>query len=624
MFIREELVMVTILDLSSYRLIQFSEYNEFLNSRSRMRELFQENRNTGLTDKDILLKGFSLQDIEYIKDNKDIWLNLARKQWKHINTQKKAKKESCDLCNTKHNLMCYIRNKKNGKIINVGGICVETLGDDISKEHGGLIKNAQEAYNFQKIQETLPKIRSTAEKWNDYLKTTSLIAPNFLTSEYMSIGRKIKDILRKAIKTTNNDHYIKELRSLVGRGTNIKIKIKNYCESYKDEKYIITRELYEDMKKNQPQQCNKIIEILSKEPVVKVNYQTAHRINSEIFLNQVQQEFNSLLKTLNIDYVQNGQFYLSFHRIKGIIFKVSSSNFLQVFGELIFKNIDKNFSEENAVKEIVEYVSFDMGKSKIDVYEQIDKKLTNQYFQYKRYHPETDYKLNGVIKQKIEEIGKKQHAKKELERLSNLIYSQWENTQKNNDVLDNIFDSIMLFSGLSLKISLLSQFKVEFIKSRMKFFLKYNNFTRALEKIAELYDILDQPVFSNKIRDLNRNSNLEKDSEARYEIERLLTYEVYLSDKKVNKELEELKDKILDYHQYKHDYVDYVNTSMNEDKIYRVRKEDYLNIGKYLLLFDEEIYSIKLLNEIKASEKVNRDNYRKHAMISLESSKIAY
>lgn len=63
---------------------------------------------------------------------------------------------------------------------------------------------------------------------------------------------------------------------------------------------------------------------------------------------------------------------------------------------------------------------------------------------------------------------------------------------------------------------------------------------------------------------------------------------------------------------------------MNEDKIYGVRKEDYLNIGKYLLLFVEEIYSTKLLNEIEAAEKINRYSYRNHKMITLKPSKISY
>ncbi|HBI2043413.1 TPA: hypothetical protein I0H37_RS15030 [Enterococcus faecalis] len=366
--------MATILDLSTFRLIQYSQYDEFINKKFLMRNLFGNNRNTRLTDKDLLSMGFDIQDIEYIGNNKDIWLNLARKQWKHIKTKKKEKKEPCALCNTKHNIMCYVRNKKNGKVINVGGFCVETLGDEISKEHKGLVKNAKEAYNLQKIQETLPEIRITIEKWNEYVKQTPLIVPNFLSKEYIDVGEKLKENFRKAIKYTNNDRYIAELHSLYDRGMDLKDKIINYCETYKDEKYIITRELYEDMRRNQPKQCVKIMEILSEESVVKVNFQTAYRINSEIFLNQVKQDYNSVLSYLKINSVQNNQFYLSFDKIKGIIFKVSSSDFLQVFGELIFGKTAKNFSEENAIKEIVEYLSFDINQSRIDVYEQIDKK----------------------------------------------------------------------------------------------------------------------------------------------------------------------------------------------------------------------------------------------------------
>lgn len=613
--------MAVIIELAMYRLLQYSDiFDE--KSDARIHKLFKQDRKTGLSYEDVEAMGFGKDDIQFINENKDTWINLARKQWKHVKTRKREKKEHCELCNTKHNLMCFVKNKKNGKLLNIGGTCVETFGDDISKEHSSLIKNASEMHNFEKIQKTIPTIRSTSEKWNDFLKQTPLIVPVSLSGKYRSIGREINDTFKKAIKTSNNSQLIKKLGTLLGKGGRVKGQINSYCRKYETEKYILSRELYEDMLRNQSSECNRIVELASKESVVKITYQIAHRVRSEIFLKQAMADLNILLRNFQIITLKNGMFYLSFRKHKDILFNVDTSDFLKIFGELLFNN-SENFSEHSAIQELIEYLNFDVNKSMLDVYSVIDNKLQDGTFKYTRYNPQSDYQLNGIIRDDIKKTEIKQNTRQELEIVKEKIINSWEKTQSANDYLDLFYDRIMFLSGDTLTNSLISVFSRDHISFRINLFLKYQNFTSELDKLVELYSKLNQNDISNSIKRLNQSKNVGNVIEKRYEVERLLEYKVYLTDAEIGVKLESLKDQIVDYQRYKHDYVDYVN-EQEKDKVIRVKKSDFLNIGKYLVLSKKSVYKTKALNMIKSAKKIDKNNYRKEAMISIEAQKMTF
>ncbi|NKC67353.1 hypothetical protein [Vagococcus fluvialis] len=608
--------MAVILDVSDYRLLQYSTVIDET-SDCRVLEIFQDERKNGLTDFELEEK-YDNSVVVFINQNKESWLSLARKEWRHARTIKKQKKIPCDLCDTSHNLMCFVSNRKNNLELNVGGTCVTTFGDEISKEHNGFIKNAQEQHNFEKIQKVLPTIRSDSENWNKYLDKTSIIIPDNLSKRYKDIGRNLRGKLNNAIKQADNEKLIHQMELLLLEGEEVKKQINRYCVSHENDEFILTRELYLDIKKTQPTTSSYVIELLTNQPVVAITYQTAHRIQSELFLKKILFKIKLKLESIEILDVINGYVYYSLLKKQGYVFKTPTSIFLISFGQIAFDSCYV-INEKMAIQEISNSTEIDIPKSSANVYDIFETKI-NKKSDYKLYNPNKDKKLNAPIKTQIKNINSEMNNIKVINDIKNNILNEWERVQKVNDESDLFYDRLNFYNTIDSNKYFLSLFKFEQVLNRKKLFHQYNSFSSKILKVSRFYQAVGYEKVSKDMEMLLQVEDYSNNVHSRNDMETLLLADIRVNKLQLEEKVKDLEGQILDYDLYKHEYVDFID---NEDNIYRVCKQEYILIARNYLL-EVDSYSLnKLVKLIRASKKIDRDSYRRDAIISFEARLIS-
>ncbi|GGC97758.1 hypothetical protein [Enterococcus wangshanyuanii] len=611
--------MGTILKLNEYRLLQHSSI--FDKDRDHwILEILNEKRNLALNKKILEKRGFSNDDIEFIKSNKDIWLQEARNQWKQVDVFKKTDKIPCDLCNKKHHIMCIAENKKTKKIINVGTTCIDTLGDEISRSSKKLVTNNRERWNLEEIQHIFPGIRKKIDFWKDFLQQTPLIIPFYLSKKYTLLGVKIKQTFEKAVKSNNLIPHIAELHQLFAQEKRIKNSIDRYCNMHMDTDFIYTREIYNDLAIKQTNALNEINEIICSKKVATIDWKSAHRINTIMFLEKFANCFNNSVQVLKIVDVKRGKFIIQFTHLQDVLFSMSSTIFIQNLGDAIFLNTDLSNVLNERINDCLSNLSLLQTSSEENNILTLIHSIIRKKLNMERYFPEKDSELNNSIKNQIKRLERKMTSKEKIDELERLISINWSSIARYNN---NISIRYKLFSRGEYPDFLFYIPLKYAIPNIRKLYKTRNDNLSKFEEIIENYVFLGHKQIAKAISDIIKDENYSNSITLRNELNRILRLK-YFDEDKYFWELHNLKDKIIDYRKYKHPYIDYYNSSTNN--IHRITKEEFLEYGKNILLFSGKNRNLeiqKLIDRILYGKTQTKEDYRKDAMVSVAASELS-
>ncbi|MBC2243147.1 hypothetical protein HCB25_03640 [Listeria booriae] len=597
--------------LEECRLIQHSTVMEALSNVS-LKELFSVKRKSGLAPKDFLKAGCSERDILFASENKDIWLSLARSEWKHTKTKYTEKKKPCDLCNTPHKVMCYVTNDKNGNILNVGGTCVGIFGDEVSRRHLNGVKSEKELNNLAKIQKAIPKIKSLSSKWSKFADEIYIIPPNRLMNQYLAIGDQIEETLKRGIKNSDNKSEIEKLQELINKGNTLKDKMNKFSEENSCVDFILNRDLLEEMRRVQPVEYVEIKNKIVDENSSRVSWATAHRIKAHSFLENFKEAFNSKNIGINIVELRGGKYIIQFDDIRTLYFQISTKSFILNCGDIVFNHEDTPTQIER-IEGMVEYLDIFGGPSQDKAIELISN-ASEQQLKYKRYNPRKDFDLNGQIKQELSQLRGYKTMKNEVTdtwaELDRLNYEAQKIARINNKHLnqDASKDSNLL-SMLSSKPNKILIFNTSMVIVHLR-------------KIREIYHKIGSLEVAQDIEILERNIDfMNKSSSAAYQKIRATT--VFKSDAEIAKDEERLKDSIINFDKYNGTTIDFIDSDNN--MIVSVEKGLLCQHGTPLIFskYVNKKVSLDRLNRfLEGVKKITKEQYRKNILISIESSRL--
>lgn len=626
-----------IFKLKEYRLIQNSTLGDSL-SMGNLKTLFSKKRKSGLLPKDFLAEGLLESDILFAHENKDSWLAIARSEWKHTKTSHENQTKPCDLCTRAHIVMCYVKNIKNGRIINVGGNCVKLFGDELSRRHLNGAKSEKELLNLGKIQEVIPKIKSLSANWSRFQDEIFVIPSNRLMNKYLQIGDKIEDTLKRGIKESNNDSEIKELQELIESGNVVKKKIEKFSSENLLVQFILNRPLFEEMKRSQPNDYRKIKDTIVDEHQSRITWGTAHRIKAPSFLEAFKEAFNDNSTSINIMELRSGKYLIKFNELSSLYFQINTSSFIFNCGDIVFSPDDASTHKERIDGMLDDLKAY--GRTSIEQAIKLISSELEHHFKYKRYNPRNDFDLNGSIRKKLSQVDAHRTMKNEVKdmwaKLDRIKYEAQQITLINDMYLnflwnyyqDESFNADKEYAKIIKLCKEVSDIEEENMLSILanppKKLLIFNKaeFIVYLQKIKGIYDKIGRFDISQNVKLLERNIDFTDKSSADL-YQKIRATDVFKSDIELDKEEEKLNDSIINFDRYKGTAIEFIDSDSN--MIISVEKEKFCQQG-LPLVFSEYINKKASLDKLKdflsGVKKLTKEQYRKNMLVSIESSKL--
>lgn len=144
--------------------------------------------------------------IAAITYNKKTLINTVIKEWfaERVSEEDPSKKVKCGLCNTRNKYLYYIRNRKNGKLLNVGSHCITKFPgidgyieqrqqlNQIHKEHK-VVTRRNEFY------EQFPECEQIISSAENYFSTLPILLPNVLYTKLQDTISRIRLIYTKYV-----------------------------------------------------------------------------------------------------------------------------------------------------------------------------------------------------------------------------------------------------------------------------------------------------------------------------------------------------------------------------------------------------------------------------------------
>uniref|UniRef100_UPI0014304521 hypothetical protein n=1 Tax=Listeria valentina TaxID=2705293 RepID=UPI0014304521 len=298
----------------------------------------------------------------------------------------KEKWKRCSLCGTPNKYIFYIENTISKKKLNVGSDCITEFGSiagNAKKSKQSMQKNALRARNLQELLEKIPKVRSTIENWNDFIRNLPIILSLNETNSYQEIGLSAHECYEKILTKGLKDDYIQQLKDLIQSGKHEKKKILHKIDSFDGELFVLTNKQLQWIKAHQPDKVKDIIAEIEESNDSLINLHCATLIAETNFLENFAQKYNLLIEKHNktiinlyhdwrrnssppaseiefekelpkIIAVNSGSFSFQFTSMPHVQYTISSRKFIAALGFLIFPSNKKTLDQMDVLQLIVD------------------------------------------------------------------------------------------------------------------------------------------------------------------------------------------------------------------------------------------------------------------------------
>lgn len=301
----------------------------------------------------------SLHDNEknFMENMLPVLLQQAILEWKEKNQppkdlgENKEKWVQCSLCGTPNRYIHYIINRQSKKEINVGSECVKEYAfNDGNTEHQR--KEARKIRRLNLLNRELPGIKRKIENWFDEIEKFDVWIPLSISKNYRTIGNELSKVYDNFLEGKGSEiDSIQVIKDFLSQGEKEIRKFKEYVENNRLNDFVVTKAIYNWIKRNKGNQSVRIaFDMLKSDGLI--TYQTAHRLSEAGFMERVQTLLNQHLKENDI--VINGvdsseRVYLfEVSALKTCNLYISHQDLLQNFGWILFN--EEPFANLNVVE----------------------------------------------------------------------------------------------------------------------------------------------------------------------------------------------------------------------------------------------------------------------------------
>ncbi|PFJ11570.1 hypothetical protein COD67_23030 [Bacillus cereus] len=298
---------------------------------------------------DEAFKSFDAREILLLNEMLGNVINICRNEWvgdvdPYAIIENEKERKTCSLCKQKNNkLVFHIKNKFNGKRVNVGSTCIGAFDSleypsGVSKKE--VIKKARQQSRLQDLIFKFPGIEKIVTSWEKELDIYEVLIPQEIEEPYREVGKKLKQQYDKHLKKGSSESDIKNIRKYLLDRKKFIIKMKKYEEENKNQDFVVTMEMVKWLRRKKDLET---IEVLKRTGYVQSRL--AYKILEPKFVESLIPKFNQHFKKNNIEIVNYNKeelyfkikpfYHLEFH------LKVMCNKLIRDFGSLIFD--DKSY-----------------------------------------------------------------------------------------------------------------------------------------------------------------------------------------------------------------------------------------------------------------------------------------
>lgn len=397
--------MVKLIDKKERNLLMFSNY---IKNSTNLNSLVTILTNNETIDYRTLKNDMEL--IQLISNNKNLWLDMSRSEWKlrkiqpkiTNKSQDKKKWKKCSLCQTKNKHEYYIVNKISKVTINIGGECVtKFLGDEIGSISKHILKNPKAAALYEELQLKYPSIKDILFSDSTYLAQSNYVLPLVLSDAFTNKRKQLLKVLNNYLSGKSKHFDEQFFENHLNDYVLLKKQIINFNDRSQKETWSCSAELKREMERTQSDSAAQIIHQIQKNNGL-ISFAIAPKIQVESFLDTFMSVFNKLkYSELKIKEVSIGRIFFIYNDARNeYVFSVNSSIFVSFFSKEVFSARDvriddftrkfyKDFSPSSTL-------TYKLLEQLVEIHLEEQFEFTEMEISYKlvfRSDPETDYRF---------------------------------------------------------------------------------------------------------------------------------------------------------------------------------------------------------------------------------------
>lgn len=288
-------------------------------------------------------------------------LDTAAKEW-HLDTtienpvdlgENPAMYDQCMLCNQPIRFKYFIRNIYTGETIFVGSTCVKDF--NLLRDKNITIKEleagAQETRRLSRANAMFPGMPMYlgSRGWKRKIEESDLVFPDLLEKKYIDIWKIIYNCFQNFESGDLPENEFKmQVNNLLKKAEEIEKEMEQYIENFKDEKFMLTRKLFQHIKR-----CHK--KDLNVKKIKKTGFLTSETLylaDEPKFMKTLLPELNNFMKQYSIKFkfVEEQYYVYEYKKTPGVLYKCSHKQFIKRFGPQIF---GKSFVKEKYPQELL-------------------------------------------------------------------------------------------------------------------------------------------------------------------------------------------------------------------------------------------------------------------------------
>ncbi|WP_270996132.1 hypothetical protein [Listeria seeligeri] len=301
-------------------------------------------------------------------------------------------RKKCSLCNTPNRFIYYIENTLNKKKLNVGSDCINEFGsiaNSSKKTLNTMMKNARRDDRKQKLLKRIPDVRTSVEKWDNFIRNLPIMVSDNEIEAYRSLGLKATKIYEKILNTGLKEELIDQLKKIIKDGINEQQIINKRIESISQQDFILTSTQAKWIESNQPENFKNIKKYIKASDDSQVSLICAPLIAEKDFLNTFTQKYNEIAQVNNTEvielynewrrnlipsekmrfeqelpniiHISANKFIYEFKSLKNVHFTLSSSKLLSNLGFLVFPSTKTTLDPSDVLNIVIESDLLDKG-----------------------------------------------------------------------------------------------------------------------------------------------------------------------------------------------------------------------------------------------------------------------
>ncbi|WP_324656760.1 hypothetical protein [Bacillus cereus] len=273
-------------------------------------------------------------------------INICRNEWigdvdPYAIIENEKERKTCSLCKQKNNkLVFHIKNKFNGRRINVGSSCINDFSSleypsGVSKKE--VMRSANQKYRLQNLIFMFPGIEGIVGNWEKELEMYEILFPHKIEQEYLETGKKLKNLYNNYINGKVNKIDAGTIKKYLTDRKEFLAKMSKYEELNKNQDFVVTRKMVNWLQRRRDFKTIEILKIKG-----YITKESAYKVLEPNFIESFIPKFNRHFQKNNMQIVSYNKEY-SYFKIKpfynlNFYLKISCYKLIRTFSSLLFDN----------------------------------------------------------------------------------------------------------------------------------------------------------------------------------------------------------------------------------------------------------------------------------------------